>query len=78
MAKKAFNSNKQEIGMFDGKTIRNINGNVIYWISDGEVFAPMSHKDSELSLLNKGQFQEIGKYEDYQCVVDGELLFRIE
>jgi hypothetical protein len=76
--KMVFNSVDQKIGLFDGRTVKDIDGNVIYWLSDDEVFGPTTYVDSNLSSCNKGQFSLIGRYVDNQCLIDGEVFFRIE
>lgn len=75
--KRALNADGQEIGLFDGNTIKDSYGKVVYWISENDVFAPMTYANVDLITFNKGQYAAIGSYGNYQCVVNGELLFKI-
>jgi hypothetical protein len=76
--KKALDLNGQEIGLFDGNLIKDNQGNVVYWIADDEVFAPMTYANGNLQPFNKGQSQPIGQFIDGQCLAGDELIFRIE
>lgn len=75
--KNIVDSNGNEIGVFNGISIKDINGNIIYWVCDDEVFAPTSYSESSLSLFNKGQSSLIGSYIDDQCVAAGEVIFTV-
>lgn len=75
--KKTAYSNGNIIGLFDGNTIKDNNGKVIYWLSDDDVFAPTSYIDDNLQSFNKGQSTLIGKYADGQCLASGEVIFKI-
>ena len=44
----------RKIGYFDGNTVKDSEGKVIYWISDEDVFAPSEYVDKDLQHLNKG------------------------
>ncbi len=52
--KKAIDSKGNLIGSFDGNTINDSNGKVIYRISDGEVFAQLKYCEDHLQAFNKG------------------------
>ncbi|CAI07733.1 hypothetical protein [Aromatoleum aromaticum] len=74
--KRVLDPNGLEIGAFDGATIK-CNGNIVYWISDNEVFAPANYTTSDLKIFNKGQCILIGEFVDGECIVDGEVIFRL-
>lgn len=75
--KKAINSNGKQIGLFDGNTIKDSNGKVIYWFSDEKVFAPFEYSDEDLQSFNKGQSVIIGKYVGNRCLAGDEVIFEI-
>jgi hypothetical protein len=75
--KNAFDLTGNRIGLFDGRTIKDVTGNILYWLSEGEVFARMSYAGSNAPFRNRGQFNLIGEFIDCQCLVDGEVIFRI-
>lgn len=76
--KKVTASNGKEIGLFNGITVKDANGRAIYWLSDDEVFAPMIYVGRDLSSLNKGQFNLIGKYMDNQCITSTGVIFTVQ
>lgn len=76
LVKRVLDPSGREIGVLDGPAIK-CDGNLIYWLSDNEVFAPATYTASDLEPFNKGQCALIGELVDGQCVVDGEVLFRI-
>jgi hypothetical protein len=69
---------KNQIGTFNGDTVRDENGKIIYWVSDGEVFAPLRYPEGNFQTFNKGQFALIGKFDGTQCVNGEEILFEIQ
>ncbi len=75
--KKAIDSNGNQIGLFDGNTIKDSNGNVVYWFSDEDVFAPVEYSESHLQAFNKGQSILIGKYIESQCLAGDDVIFKI-
>lgn len=69
---------KNQIGTFNGHTVKDENGIIIYWVSEGEVFAPVRYSEENLQIFNKGQFSLIGKFDGTQCLIGEEVLFRIQ
>jgi len=76
--KKAVDSTGNEIGLFNGNTVKDSSGKVIYWLSDDDVFAPSSYTDENLQSFNKGQSAFIGKYFEGQCLAGGEVVFKVK
>ncbi len=75
--KKAIDSKGNIIGSFDGNTIKDNNGKVIYWLSDDDVFAQLKYSEDHLQAFNKGQSALIGKYTEGQCLAGDEVIFKI-
>jgi len=69
-----------QIGTFDGDTVKDENGKIIYRVSEGEVFAPLQYSEENFQIFNKGQFTLIGKFDGTQCrcVIGEEVLFEIQ
>lgn len=65
------------LGTFDGHIIKDTTGTILYWISEDDVFAPLSYAEHDLQTLNKGQFSLVGKYIDGQCLSGKEMIFNI-
>lgn len=70
-------SQGKKIGEFDGNTIKDERGKVIYLISDESVLAPTEYVDGNLQHFNKGQFSKIGEYNGSQCTSNDEVVFEI-
>ncbi|MFV7643099.1 hypothetical protein ACOI2Q_09470 [Shewanella algae] len=68
----------RKIGYFDGNTVKDSEGKVIYWISDEDVFAPSEFVDKDLQHLNKGQFSKVGEYDGRQCTSENKVIFEIK
>lgn len=66
-----------ELGFFDGNTIRDGEGKIVYWISGNEVYAPLEYIDHELAHFNKGQFSLMGEYIEGKCIINNEVVFII-
>lgn len=75
--KKVIDSSGAVIGLFDGTTVKDELGKVVYWITDAEAFAPSSYSDINLQSFNKGQFGFIGKISEGQCIYENEVIFEI-
>lgn len=75
--KKVIDSSGAVIGLFDGTTVKDELGKVVYWISGEEAFAPSSYSDANLQSFNKGQWGFIGKVSEGQCVYENEVVFEI-
>ncbi len=75
--KTVVDSQGKKIGKFDGNTIKDEGGRVIYWISDEDVFAPAEYSNKDLQHCNKGQFLKIGEYDGNQCTFNNEVIFKI-
>lgn len=58
------------IGKFDGNVIENENGEVLYWISGGDVFSP----DKDTQYLNVA----IGEFDGKHGTIHGELIFTVK
>uniref|UniRef100_UPI0040487DFF hypothetical protein n=1 Tax=Rheinheimera sp. TaxID=1869214 RepID=UPI0040487DFF len=76
--KTVVDSQGKKIGEFDGNTIKDEGGRVIYWISDEDVFAPAEYVDNDLQNFNKGQFLKIGEYDGGRCTSNNEVVFEIK
>lgn len=76
--KTVVDSRGRKIGEFDGNTIKDERGKVIYWISDEDVFAPTEYVGGNLQPLNRGQFSKIGKFDGRQCTSKNETVFEIK
>jgi len=66
--KTVVDSQGQKIGDFDGNTIKDERGRVIYWISGEDVLAPTEYADTDLQHFNKGQFSKIGEHDGKRCI----------
>ena len=63
------------MGVFDGNMIRDKEGKVLYWISDNEVYAPLSYDGKDLVHFNKGQFSLVGEYIEGKCLINDDVGF---
>jgi len=68
-------SNGKFLGFFDGNSIRDKEGVIIYWISDGDVYVPFKYVDENLTNFNKDQFLRIGEYVEGKCIDNNEVIF---
>lgn len=66
------------IGKFDGNVIRNENGEVLYWISGGDVFSPITYMDKDTQYLNKIPSLAIGEFDGKHGTIHGELIFTVK
>ena len=76
--KTVVDSQGKKIGIFDGNTIKDERGKVIYWISDEDVLAPTEYVDGNLQHFQKGQFSKIGGFDGRQCTSNNEVVFEIK
>ena len=70
-------SQGKKIGEFDGNTVKDKTGNVIYLILDGEVFVPTDYEE-DLKIFNKGQFSAIGEFDGQYCTSNNEIVLEIK
>lgn len=68
------------IGTFDGNTVKDHKGSVIYWLSGEDVFAPTEYENkSNLQVNNKGLSAKIGEFASMKCTSDsGQIIFEIK
>ena len=68
------------IGSFDGNTVKDQNGNVIYWLSGKDVFVPTEYENkSHLQISNKGLSSKVGYFDSMKCTSDsGQIIFEVK
>jgi hypothetical protein len=73
-------SGKKVIGSFDGKTVKDQSGNVIYWLSDEDVFAPTGYENSSsLQVTNRHPSTKVGEFASMKCTSgSGEIIFEVK
>lgn len=71
------NNKGEEIGYFDGASIKASNDKIIYRIIDNEIFAPFEYKNPDHKHFNKGQLVCIGEFKEGKGYSKGKLLFEL-
>jgi hypothetical protein len=67
------------LGIFNGNTIRDSNGALIYAVIDGDVFAPVRYVDEALQPLSKGLLGLVGTLVENEAMTDsGEIIFELK
>ena len=76
--KEALDLNGNRIGVFKGDKIVGAEGNIIYWVSENEVFSPLEYAEESLNHFNKGAWSSIGILVENECIADGVVIFSIK
>lgn len=70
--------NGLKIGELKGSLVRDINGNIIYAVLDGEVYAPVKWMDEQLQHFSRGMLALVGTMDGNKAMsMNGDDIFEI-